>query len=488
MFLNFYTFYRPNICETTHVCVHVICQNRPLLAVKRIYNTDNWYSENLVCLQYIWHFINNFSVLSVCWWKGGGPVWCSPGHRGQVEGSHPYAGPSGALHDLHLHRPLCGRAGCRTSEGLCCRLCFWSSSKSRFDLWQNTHLYTSVPFEASRHCRPDVHIFLLFLPDAHVEPHKKQLHVTLAYHFHASHLPVLEKLAKNVDVCSGCDWLAVLYSRDIRFANHEVTLLVFTSNLVWSTAPLSDSYRHHPPCRRCRSCTHTYLRMMMSWSWCLEILSSCRPWSRAPSARGGCTAPRWPQGCRACCLRTTSTEQMSPTPGSSTGKAQKLGMLPINSQPLPGPSTHQMTITSSESGKVLSESVFLSLAIRSYSILNCASPSNSGGSVGGLLFDGKLSDSLLDSLMDASSPAGLCPPMQVWLSVAHARQRIPVLCLHNTNYKETEMIVLTCLCQVMRAACQPSLSKMRLFVCRHGERMDVVFGKHWVTQCFDSKG
>ena len=25
-------------------------------------------------------------------------------------------------------------------------------------------------------------------------------------------------------------------------------------------------------------------------------------------------------------------------------------------------------------------------------------------------------------------------------------------------------------------------------MCRHGERMDVVFGKHWVTQCFDTKG
>lgn len=59
-------------------------------------------------------------------------------------------------------------------------------------------------------------------PDVHVEPHKKQLHVTLAYHFQASHLPALEKLAKNVDASSGCDWLAVLLSRDIRFANHEV--------------------------------------------------------------------------------------------------------------------------------------------------------------------------------------------------------------------------------------------------------------------------
>lgn len=53
----------------------------------------------------------------------------------------------------------------------------------------------------------------------------------------------------------------------------------------------------------------------------------------------------------------------------------------------------------------------------SHSVLNCASPSNSGSTVGGLLFDGKLNDSLFDSLMDASSLAGLCPPMQVQYSV-----------------------------------------------------------------------
>ncbi|MEQ2180937.1 hypothetical protein GOODEAATRI_006409, partial [Goodea atripinnis] len=58
--------------------------------------------------------------------------------------------------------------------------------------------------------------------DVHVEPHKKQLHVTMAYHFHSSHLPVLEKMAKSIDVAAGCDWLALLLSRDIRFANHEV--------------------------------------------------------------------------------------------------------------------------------------------------------------------------------------------------------------------------------------------------------------------------
>ncbi|KAM6932955.1 ubiquitin-associated and SH3 domain-containing protein B-like [Xenentodon cancila] len=30
--------------------------------------------------------------------------------------------------------------------------------------------------------------------------------------------------------------------------------------------------------------------------------------------------------------------------------------------------------------------------------------------------------------------------------------------------------------------------KRTLFVCRHGERMDVVFGKHWLSLCSDSKG
>uniref|UniRef100_A0A8C9XZ31 Ubiquitin-associated and SH3 domain-containing protein B n=1 Tax=Sander lucioperca TaxID=283035 RepID=A0A8C9XZ31_SANLU len=89
----------------------------------------------------------------------------------------------------------------------------------------------------------------------------------------------------------------------------------------------------------------------------------------------------------------------------------------------------------------------------SHSMLNCASPSNSGSAVSGLLFDGQLNECLLDSLMDTPGLAGLCPPMQV-----------------------------------LRPTSQSSLSKMRLFVCRHGERMDVVFGKHWITQCFDSKG
>lgn len=62
-----------------------------------------------------------------------------------------------------------------------------------------------------------------------MEPHKKQLHVTLAYNFPTNHLPSLEKLAKGIEVKLGCDWLAVLFSRDIRFANHEVIFILTTN-------------------------------------------------------------------------------------------------------------------------------------------------------------------------------------------------------------------------------------------------------------------
>lgn len=60
-----------------------------------------------------------------------------------------------------------------------------------------------------------------YLADVQVEPHKKQLHVTLAYNFPSIHLASLQKLARGIEVKLSCDWLAVLFSRDIRFANHE---------------------------------------------------------------------------------------------------------------------------------------------------------------------------------------------------------------------------------------------------------------------------
>jgi hypothetical protein len=68
--------------------------------------------------------------------------------------------------------------------------------------------------------------------------------VTLAYYFPTNHLTSLEKLAKGIEVKLGCDWLAVLFSRDIRFANHEVIITLcfhFTSN---TTLVLSTNQHH----------------------------------------------------------------------------------------------------------------------------------------------------------------------------------------------------------------------------------------------------
>ncbi|XP_049598309.1 ubiquitin-associated and SH3 domain-containing protein B isoform X2 [Syngnathus scovelli] len=216
--------------------------------------------------------------------------------------------------------------------------------------------------------------------DVHVEHHKKQLHVTLAYHFQGSHLPVLEKLAKNVDVSSGCDWLAVLFSRDIRFANHE------TLQVMYPYVPQNDDELELVP--------GDFIFMSP-----MEQSSASEGWVYGTSLGTGLS-----------------------------------GLLPEN---------YVSRADESDTWVVHG----------SHSILNYTSPSNAGSTLGGLLFDEQHTDSLLDSLVDPPSLGGLCPPMQV-----------------------------------TRGAGQSSLSKMRLFVCRHGERMDVVFGKHWVTQCFDAKG
>uniref|UniRef100_A0A672YLT9 Ubiquitin-associated and SH3 domain-containing protein B-like n=1 Tax=Sphaeramia orbicularis TaxID=375764 RepID=A0A672YLT9_9TELE len=171
--------------------------------------------------------------------------------------------------------------------------------------------------------------------DVHVEPHKKQLHVTLAYHFQANHLPILEKLAKNVDASSGCDWLAVLFSRDIRFANHE------TLQVMYPYVPQND-------------------------------------------------------------------DELELVPGDF------IFMSPVEQ-------------SSASEGWVYGTSLGTGLS-------------------------------------------GLLPENYV------------------NRADESDTWVFMPVTAVSRSTSQSSSSKMRLFVCRHGERMDVVFGKHWITQCFDSKG
>ncbi|KPP62586.1 ubiquitin-associated and SH3 domain-containing protein B-like [Scleropages formosus] len=217
--------------------------------------------------------------------------------------------------------------------------------------------------------------------DVHVEPHKKQLHVTLAYHFQANHLPTLEKLAKGIDVSLGCDWLSVLYSRDIRFANHE------TLRVMYPYTPQNEDELELAP--------GDFVFM-------------------SPMEQNN-TSEGWVYG--------TS---------HSTGLS---GLLPEN---------------------------YISRADEcdtwvlhgSYSFHGPTSPSAAGGAVGGIC-DGQLDGRLLDE----SSPGDPSP--------------LSVIC-HPV--------------QGQRVNSQSLLPKRTLFVCRHGERMDVVFGKHWLSQCFDAKG
>uniref|UniRef100_A0A665VGK9 Ubiquitin-associated and SH3 domain-containing protein B-like n=1 Tax=Echeneis naucrates TaxID=173247 RepID=A0A665VGK9_ECHNA len=186
--------------------------------------------------------------------------------------------------------------------------------------------------------------------EVHVEPHKKQLHVTLAYNFPSDHLPSLEKLAKGIEVKLGCDWLAVLFSRDIRFANHEVTLRVMY--------------------------------------------------------------PYTPQ----------NEDELELVPGDF------VFISPVDQ-------------TSTSEGWVYGTSLASGLS--------------------GLLPENYV------SLADESD---------TW--VFHGLSAVDgavTKCFHSQ--------------QVLRiSGGQPRQSKRTLFVCRHGERMDVVFGKHWLSLCSDSKG
>lgn len=204
--------------------------------------------------------------------------------------------------------------------------------------------------------------------------------MTLAYHFQANHLAALEKLAKGVDVSLGCDWLAVLFSRDIRFANHE------TLRVMYPYVPQNEDE--------------------------LEL---------APGDF----------------IFMTPVEQGSASEGWVYGTSLGTG--------LPGLLPENYVRRADECDTWVFHG--------SHSFSNPASPSNAGGAVGGLLFDGQLDGRFLDDPGDPSSLTVLCPPVQM-----------------------------------LSPTTQSCLPKRSLFVCRHGERMDVVFGKHWITQCFDAKG
>uniref|UniRef100_A0A3B3VMM3 Ubiquitin associated and SH3 domain containing B n=1 Tax=Poecilia latipinna TaxID=48699 RepID=A0A3B3VMM3_9TELE len=214
-----------------------------------------------------------------------------------------------------------------------------------------------------------------------VEPHKKQLHLTLAYNFPSDHLSSLEKLAKGIEVKLGCDWLAVLFSRDIRFANHE------TLRVMYPYMPQNDDE--------------------------LELVPGDF-------------------------IFTSSMDQTSTSEGWVHGTSLATGLSGL----LP------------ENYVSLADESDTWVFHGSHSFFSCG-PSDKAGKEKGM-FDGLLDGRRPDSTSPGDTPAlsVICHPMQVLrFSGSHTRQ-----------------------------------PKRTVFVCRHGERMDVVFGKHWLTLCSDSKG
>ncbi|XP_029429635.1 ubiquitin-associated and SH3 domain-containing protein B isoform X2 [Rhinatrema bivittatum] len=294
-------------------------------------------------------------------------------------------------HNIFPHITLCQFFMCEDNkvdalcEALRTTVTRW---KSKFPTPLPLELYTSSNFIGLFVSDESAEILKKFASDfaaevaskteVRVEPHKKQLHVTLAYHFQAAHLPTLEKLAQNIDIKLGCDWMAAIFSRDIRFANHE------TLQVIYPYTPQNDDELELVP--------GDFIFMSP-----VEQMNTSEGWIFGTSLATGCA-----------------------------------GLLPEN-----------YITKADECGTWVFHG--------SYSILSTASS----------LSRFALSDGILErrqqeeqGLGETASLTLICQPMQ----------------------------------QPLKVNSQPGLQKRCLFVCRHGERMDVVFGKYWLSQCFDAKG
>nr|XP_032820445.1 ubiquitin-associated and SH3 domain-containing protein B isoform X1 [Petromyzon marinus] len=232
--------------------------------------------------------------------------------------------------------------------------------------------------------------------DVKVEPHKRQLHLTLAYQFQAQHLAKLERLVRAVDPELPCEWCAVLYSRDIRYAGHE------TLRVLYPYIPQNDDE--------------------------LELIPGDSIFV-SPSehgAQGG--SEGWVQG----------TSWIS-------GLA---GLLPENyTQKADESDTWVLHRSYALSCPVLTTEAAAAAAATSVPrelLLRHAAHGN-----------GESSSASSSALLAVNGPAS-----------ATNSQRS----LRGGARSGTE------------------LARRSLFVLRHGERMDVVFGRQWVAQCFDERG
>ncbi|XP_055516535.1 ubiquitin-associated and SH3 domain-containing protein B-like isoform X1 [Leucoraja erinacea] len=294
-------------------------------------------------------------------------------------------------HNIFPHITLCQFFMCEDGkvEGLCEALQNTVSRwKETFPLPLSLELYTSSNFiglfveeesaEIIKKFAADFASEATSKADVRVEPHKKQLHVTLAYHFQPNHLTALEKLARGVDLKLGCDWVAALYSRDIRFANHE------TLRVMYPYTPQNDD--------ELELVQGDFIFMSP-----IEQSSTSEGWIYGTSLASGCS-----------------------------------GLLPEN---------YIAKADECDTWVFHGSNSFLT------------APASAGAS----LYDG----GLRRRNQEEQGPGeALSLPSNVICQ--------PMLMLAKN--------------------CRSSLVKRDLYICRHGERMDVVFGKHWISQCFDSKG
>ncbi|XP_036075405.1 ubiquitin-associated and SH3 domain-containing protein A isoform X2 [Rousettus aegyptiacus] len=65
------------------------------------------------------------------------------------------------------------------------------------------------------------------LADCSVKPCTKQLHLTLAHKFYPHHQRTLEQLAGALHPGHSCQWIAALYSRDMRFVHYQTLRVLF---------------------------------------------------------------------------------------------------------------------------------------------------------------------------------------------------------------------------------------------------------------------
>ncbi|XP_033119264.1 protein UBASH3A homolog [Anneissia japonica] len=82
--------------------------------------------------------------------------------------------------------------------------------------------------EYMRRVAQDFSVEALNIAGIKLEPHKKQLHLTLAYQFHQSHLEKLEKLSKEINLNKSARWELRLYSRDVRAGKGDVYRVMYS--------------------------------------------------------------------------------------------------------------------------------------------------------------------------------------------------------------------------------------------------------------------